>query len=267
MNGTELDKTELAYLLALVEASGVVGLTDPALFPVKTAEREATYGTGRKKLESNEWLKLAVDHTDEYDLDGILLEMVSIIADPENVVATVNRGNGKASQMVMHYLAEGIIVELSAPSAKSYSIGVIPDQKALQERVAEMLGVTGKRKAVGFSLEQDALDDIRALSNKGEQEEAKALLEATQLSGPAKNSFVAAMGKSEHGQIVVMRSEAGEIEAGRRSTLYGEDKTAWLVSRTSSDSTELEIRNGDVGGIGKLISERLKELSSGQEII
>ncbi len=263
MNGAELDKTELAYLLAMVEASEVVGITDPALFPVKSADRDATYGKGRKKLETNGWLKPSADYAGEYELDGFLLEMVSIIADPDHVVATVNNGNGKGRQMVLHYLSDETIVELSAANAKSYNIGLIPDQKALQERVAEMLGVTGKRKAVGFSLEQQALEDIGALSNNGEQEEAKALLEATQLSGPAKNSFVAAMGKSEHGQIVVMRSEAGEIEAGRRSTLYGEDKTAWLVSRTSSDSTELESRNGDVGGIGKLISERLKELSSG----
>jgi hypothetical protein len=140
---------------------------------------------------------------------------------------------------------------------------VIPDQKALQERVAEMLGVTGKRKAVHFSLEQQALEDIGALSKKGEAERAEALLKAAQLSGPAKKSFVAAMSDPEQGQIVVMRSEAGEIEAGRRSTLYGKAKTAWLISRSSSDSTEFDVRNGDVAGIGKLISERLKELSTG----
>jgi len=263
MNGAELEKTELAYLLAILEASGVVGIEDPALFPVKTPERDKTYGEGRKKLESNGWLKPSADYPDEYELDVFLLEMVAIIAAPENIVATVSNGNKKAGQMVMHYLSNGAIVELSAQNAKGYTIGVVPDQKALQARVAEMLGVAGKRKAVRFSLDQDALNDIRSLSKKGEQEEAKALLEATQLSGPAKNSFVAAMGESEHGQIVVIRPEAGEIEAGRRSTLYGADKTAWLVSRSSSDSTELEVRNGDVAGIGKLISERLKELSTG----
>ena len=267
MDGAELDRTELAYLLAVVEASGVIGLDDPELFPVSSSDRDATYGKGRKKLESNEWLKLAVDHTDEYELDGILIEMVSIIADPDRVVATVNNGNGKSRQMVLHYLAEGTIVEVSAPNSKSYHLGLIPDQRTLQERVAEMLGVTGKRKAVGFSLEQDAIDDIRALSNKGENARAEALLEATQLSGTAKKSFVAALSEQEHGQVVIMRADAGEIETGRRSTLYGEDKTAWLVSRLSADSTELEVTNGDVQSIGKLISERLKELSSRQEMI
>ncbi len=263
MNGAELDKTEFAYLLAMVEASAVVGIKDPALFPVQAAERDATYERGRKKLESHGWLKPSADYKDEYELDVFLLEMIAIIAAPKNIIATVSNSNGKARQMVMHYLSDGTIVELSAASSKSYTIGVVPDQKALQGRVAEMLGVAGKRKAVRFLLEQDALNDIRALSKKGEQEEAKTLLEAIQLSGPAKNSFVAAMGESAHGQIVVIRPEAGEIEAGRRSTLYGEDKTAWLVSRSSSDSTEFEVRNGDVAGIGKLISERLKELSTG----
>jgi len=263
MNGAELDKSELAYLLAVVEASGVVGLEDPELFPVNSSERDATYGKGRKKLESNEWLKLAADHTDEYELNGILLEMVSIIADPDHVVATINNGGGKARHMLMQYLANGNIVELSAPNAQSYQVGVIPDRKALQERVAKMLEVTGKRKAVGFSLEEQALKDIGALSKKGELERAEALLAATQLTGPAKKSFVAAMSEPEHGQIVIMRAEAGEIEAGRRSTVYGEAGAAWLVSRQSPDSAEMEVRNCDVASIGKLISERLEELSEG----
>ena len=263
MDGAELDRTELAYLLAVVEASGVVGIDDPELFPVESSERDATYGKGRKKLESNDWLKLAPDHTDEYELNGILLEMVAIIAAPEHVVATLNNGGGKARQTVMHYLANGSIVELSAPNERSYNIGAVADHKALQVRVAEMLGVTGKRKAVRFSLEEQALNDIGALSKKGEPERAEAMLATTPLTGPAKKSFVAAMSEPKRGQIVIMRAEAGEIAAGRRSTVYGEAATAWLVSRTSSDSTEMEVRNCDVSSIGKLISERLEELSEG----
>jgi len=261
MNGAELDKTEFAYLLAVVEASGVVGLEDPELFPVSSSDRDATYEKGRKKLESNDWLKLAPEHTDEYELNGILIEMVAIIAAPEHVVATMNDGGGKARQMVMHYLANGSIVELSAPNAQSYQVGALADRKALQERLAEMLEVTGKRKAVRFSLEEQTIQDIAALSKKGERERAEALLAATPLTVPAKKSFVAALSEPEHGQIVIMRANAGQIEAGRRSTVYGEASAAWLVSRSSSDSTELEVRNGDVAGIGKLISERLEELS------
>jgi hypothetical protein len=261
MNGAELDRAELAYLLAVVESSGVVGLEDPTLFPLKASERDATYGKGRKKLESNGWLTLSADHTDEYELNDILLEMVSIIADPEHAVATVNNGDGKARQLVMHYLAEQNIVEVSAPNANDYKVGVIPDQKALQERVAEMLGVTGKRKAVRFLLEEQVFNDIGALSKKGEVERAEALLEAIKLTAPAKKSFIAAMSEPEHGQIVIMRPDAGEIEAGRRSTVYGEAGKAWMVSLPSSDSTVLEVRNCDVTSIGELISEWLKELS------
>ena len=88
MDGAELTKSELAYLLAVLHATELVGVDDPSLFPTKAKARDSTYGKGRAQLEENGWLEPIPEYTDEYDLNPALLHMVAIVAAPTYVVGT-----------------------------------------------------------------------------------------------------------------------------------------------------------------------------------
>jgi hypothetical protein len=182
-------------------------------------------------------------------------------------VASVYNENGDDRQMVLHYLVEDSIVELSAPGKDIFNIGVVADSKELQTRIAELLQITAKLKATAkpkggrAMLDGEAFQDLKAFSQKGQTDRAEALLESTKLSKTNKTSLLAAMGNPERGQIVVMRPGESGIEAGRRSSVFGNDGSAWLVRRLTSESQEVEISACDAARIGALLTELTDELS------
>jgi len=261
MSGAELKTSEFAYLLATLNASAVVGLDDPALFPAKSSARDVTYGQGRKELEINGWLKPVPDHPEEYELNPALLEIVSIVAAPDFVVATTHSTGEAERQLVLHYLAGDGIVELSAPAEGIYQVGVVLDREALHERIAEMLHLTTALLAAQFTIDETVFKDIQSLSQKGRLERAEELLESAGVNGAVGESLMAAVASPASGQIVVIRPSFGQIESGRRATVFGEDDAAWLVKRTQFDAQNLEIATCDPASIGTLVTEWLDELS------
>lgn len=260
MTGAELNKRELAYLLAVVNASRVAGLDDPGLFPKKAAERDDTFSQGRQQLEDNGWLKLAEGHSDEYELNGILVEMVSMIASPDYLVVSMNGGVADQRQMVHHYLAQGNIVELSASSSGNYQVGILADEEALQNRIAEMLHVSGKRKPQRVVLESNAYKRLLKLAGE-KSDEAKSILASAKLSATNVKSLLEALSDPEKGQIVVIRPNRGEIEAGRRTSVYGEANNAWLAWRQDAESKKMAISTCNASSIGVLLDEWMQELA------
>jgi hypothetical protein len=261
MSGAELNKREFAFLLAVVNASRVAGLDDPGLFPQKAAEQEDTYGKGREQLVANGWLKLADGHTDEYELNGILVEMISVITSPEYLVVSMNGGGADQRQMVYHYLSEGNIVELSAPNSGNYQVGILPDDESLQDRIAEMLHVSGRRKPQQVELDSKAFNNLLKLAGKGEAEEAQSILDTVKLSAANAKSLLAALSDPEKGQIVMIRPNGGEIEAGRRTSVYGEADKAWLTWRQDAQSGKTAISTCNASSIGALLDEWMQELA------
>lgn len=261
MSGAELKMSEFAYLLAILNASAIVGLDDPALFPTKSSARDVTYGQGRKELEINGWLKPIPDHPEEYELNPALLAIVSVVADPDFVVASTCSTGEADHQLVLHYLAGDGIVELSVPDEGIYRVGIVLNREALHERMAKMLHLTTTQQSVQLTLDETTFRDIQTLSLKGRLERAEELLESAGVNGAVGESLLAAVASPASGQIVIIRSNFGQIESGRRATVFGEDDAAWLVKKTQYDAQDLEITTCDPATIGALATEWLDELS------
>jgi hypothetical protein len=261
MNGAELNSAEFAYLLATLHAQAVVGLDDPALFPTKSSAREKTYVQGRKDLETNGWLRPIPDHADEYELDLAVLEMVSLVADPDFALFTTFNPQDTESQLVLYYLSEDQIVELSASDADSYHLVTIPDDEALNERIKQMLHLTTRSQDAKFSMDEETLNEIQSLSQKGKMDRAQALLDSIRLKKSAKASFLTAISGEVSGQFVLVRSELGEIQSGRRALLFGEGDAAWIGYKTKPDSAKLRFSTCDGSTIDELITAWLKELT------
>ncbi len=260
MDGAELTKSEFAYLLAIVHATEVVGVDDPALFPTKAKARDSTYGEGRAQLEENGWLKPIPEYTDEYDLNPALLQMVSIVAAPTHVLGTRSGEEDEDRHWMLHYVSGDQIVELWAPTKESYILAVVPDIETLQSRLGEMLQLTEASRETEFSLEEPVLEQIRALAQKGKADQAGELLVSAGVDG-ASDSLIAALAGPASGQIFVVRPVQGAIEAGRRTDIYGIGDSAWRINRAEADSEEFEIATCDPGTIGDLVNKWIEELT------
>ena len=120
MNGAQLTSSEFAYLLASLDCGDIVGIDDPSLFPTNASVRGKTYKKGQQQLKDNGWLIPLPEQPDEFDLDAVLLEAVSIIASPEYMIASAVSTMKEDSQLVFHYVSTDDAVELSAVDKKNY---------------------------------------------------------------------------------------------------------------------------------------------------
>lgn len=259
MSGVSLSAPELAYLLTSLRATSVMGLDDPRLFPADPAERQALLGEGRRRLIVNGWLRPG-KKPGQLDLDNSLTLLAAVVADPEFVLLTVRvlPAAGQA-QVLRHYLAVGLIVEVMEAGSGQFQLGFVPDLAATAARLAELLQLGDPAPAqtpppaeapgLHFTLPESAFEALQALAGdhaataaaqaeappatgpdergNGARQQApdpahpaSALLAEHGLTGPAAADLLAALGPAAGGgQLVLGRRQGGRLVAGRRLRL------------------------------------------------
>jgi hypothetical protein len=254
MNGVELSTTELAYLLATLDCQSVVGLDDPALFPTSPSVMGKTFKNGREALEENGWIKPIKGNSEEYELDALLLEAVSVIAAPEYMAAGTFSTDSGTSELLLHYLAAETAVELSALEKKLYWVSMLENWDDVIERITLLMQLEKPGETVSAEVDQTVLDKVKTLVNKGKQADAMTTLESSNLTSDQISSLLAAIESKSRGSQVVARVEDGEIISGRRFYVYGSGSAAWMSYLSESDSTEMVIRSCSASSVGEFIN-------------
>jgi hypothetical protein len=255
MFGAELDSPEFGYMLALVDAQAIVGVDAPELFPTDDLSRDSVYSVGKRNLGEHGWLMPAKESPNEYDLNPILFEATAIIAAPEIVIATMRDAKGDEGQLVQHYVNGDEIVELSATVERKYRIGILSDKNVLFERMAELLNLAQPACSGHFVLDEQTLISIQGMCQMGKLNEAMSLMRSIDVNGAVGESFVASLGSPISGQVVVVRTQSGEIKAGRRAMIFGEGKGAWMLVRTAADSHEFKAMTCSFDSLKVLVEE------------
>ena len=261
MNGVELTRAEFGFLLATLNCSEVIGLDDTSLFPTSASVRGKTYKKGRQELETHGWITPISDRPGEFDLDAMLLEAVSIIASPNFMIATSHTAEKGQSQLVFHYLKDDDTVELSAQNEKDYRLGVLTERELMFGRVAEMMQLSPDNGAAEVRIENKAFEQITQLVHKDKLDDAEAQLGSSPLKATEVKSLISAIESHSRSGLVIVRIDSGEISAGRRFSIYGSGKTAWMTFHVDAESTEIGLRPCSEASIGKLVVEFLKEQS------
>jgi hypothetical protein len=258
-----LSPEEFAYLLAVVRAPFLVGVSDSRLFPQEGEARSSTYERGRQLLEANGWLKALPDAPGEYEFDAGLMEMVASVADPDFVIGVLHRGTDGKYVGILDYLAASLIVEITLDVRGGYRLGTVPDRTELFRRVGLILRLTTPDIWAQFDLEEGAFKQVLSFSQDGDIQHAKELLTSRQISPPAAESFLKALSDPTGGMVVSLRpGRAGTSEAGRKASVYGGYGGAWIVRKTDRDSIDLEITSCDARRLELLVTSWLEELGS-----
>ncbi len=261
MKGVELTRAEFGYLLATLNCSEVIGLEDTSLFPTSASVRGKTYKKGRQELETHGWITPISDPPDEFELDAMLLEAVSIIASPNFMIATSHTAEKDQSQLVFHYLKDDNTVELSAQNETDYRIGVLTERERLFGRVAEMMQLSPDNGTAETKLDHKAFEQIVQFVHKGKLDDAEEQLGTSPLNGAEIMSLISAIESNSRSGLVIVRIDSGEISVGRRVSIYGSGKTAWMTFHVDAQSTDIGLRPCSEASIGDFVVEFLKEHS------
>jgi len=260
MSGAELGTPEFAYLLAAVQADQVIGLESRGLFPKRASDRDSTYGQGRRDLEANGWIKKAKGHEDEFELNPILFELVSVIAFPDYVLATIRQGRSQ-SGLALHYLAEDMTVELAAIDDDRFRIGLVPDRADLWARLADMLQLGNAKTMVRARMGRPSFKKLVDAADKGKKDKAQALLDKAEGNADKASSFIEATKAPIQGHVVLVPVLDGKPGNGRRATVLGKDKSAWIVYTTGSGGKSVGLVNGSADSLNWLLADWLDDFA------
>jgi len=125
-----------------------------------------------------------------------------------------------------------------------------------------MLQLAAKAPSKHLELDGEVFEYIQSLAPKGRLEKAQARLESAGVTGKIADSILNAVCDPAQGQIVLIRTHFGEVEAGRRVRIYGEGKQAWIVRQSSPDNADVEMINCDSTSFIDLLTVLLDELTN-----
>jgi hypothetical protein len=243
MDGAKLEAAELAYLLVTVRAPGLVGVEDPRLFPESQTEKDATYAAGLKLLKEHGRLKPGPNGS--LRMDDALLYLVAVAAEPEFVIFTIRERAGGERQLVLHYLAGPAIVELAATPDGAFHLGMIADRPALARRIAEMLAINPATQPanVEFTIGGPIIGAVKGLVAEGKGEQAAATLKSFGVNGSNGDAMIRALQAPDtNGQFVITHLINGQVEDGRRASIFGKEGRAWMMNRVDSESTAVRVQ-------------------------
>ena len=242
MNAVELTVPEFAFLLATLDCTSVIGLDDPSLFPTNKSARTKLLKAGRNTLQENGWIQPVPDRSDEYELDALLLEAVSVVAAPEHMLAgTFSDGEGDP-MLVFHYYAADDIVELSAVEQKLYWLSMLEGPEDVYARIAQFMHLDASSKKGETELDVELLEQVSTLVKQGETTQAESVLSSSSFDSKSIASFLSALESGVRGSQLVVRIDAGEIASGQRFRVYGSGDSAWMTDKPDPSPAMLNVR-------------------------
>ncbi len=262
MDGITLDAAELAYLLVTVRARALVGVEDARLFPATSADKDATYARGLKLLKEHGRLKPSANGS--LRMDDVLLYLVAVAAEPEFVIFTIRDLAGSGRQLVLHYLGGPAVVELAATEDGHFRIGAIADRAALAPRIAAMLAINPATQpaAVEFTIGGPIIGAVRSLVAEGKSEQAAATLKSFGVNGSNGEAMLKAMQAPDtRGQFVVTHLINGQIEDGRRASVFGKEGRAWMMNRVDLESTAVRVQTIGPDTLTSVVEEFIRFLT------
>lgn len=241
---------QLSYLLALVNAEGLLGSDEQALFPRDIAVRESQWAQGRDQLEADRWL-VYDEEAKHYDINDQLMEIVATMADPGIVVLSKWEANLQ-QHGTAHYLTPGLIVEMTILD-REYHIYALESQAQLIERLAAAIDFpASQREAVAFVLPRQDIDQAKRNPDAG-------WLESRGLSPQAADVFAATLRQPQlYGMVTVLRTYQGKALTMRLlGIVTAAPGYGWLAKPQEGERVRYELadRQEFGGQLGALIEE------------
>ncbi len=149
MSDFTLEPAELAFLLTLVNATGIPGVDLSALFPADEGERYAFLEKGGYALANHGHMR--IENRQFHDLNPLLPLAAATLAAPEQIIHTTAFAAAGDLQAA-HYLAGPHVVEFYINPEGNYRVVVLDSVETAIRTIAHNLGVVHSGNAHVLSL-------------------------------------------------------------------------------------------------------------------
>lgn len=259
MTGVVLEASEFAYLLLTVGAEDVLGLDAPDLFPKNAEAQDQFYRQGWEQLIGNGWVTPLEERENVYEFDPILTEMVAIVGTPQLIVATSST-DGSKRQLLLHYVSDETIVELSALENNQFALGLVPELDDLTDRVAELLDVTEAKGRESLLLPTSVFERMKSFKARSFSKKLRGELSEVGLDQETIESLEGAFTGERGGEIVIASLAAGEVEHGRRAWILGSEESSWMFYSTDSEGEDIVAEPSSVKAILAWLERSINDL-------
>ncbi len=235
MNGIELDRDEFAAVVLLLSATRVFGLAE--VVPADPAAREAAFSSGLAKLRARGLV--TGDAPRQAIPDTGLMRLASIVVDPRLVIVAERAVGGGAA---LHFADDVGYVSLEGDAGAGYRLGWVDDTLLLARRDLRFLGVDPDvaSGAEGLAVAETVFSGARELARNGGAEASTAALRAAGVGEEAAARLAGALAVEAGGSVLVIRLNAGQAEAARRTwVLPGDAHGGWVAWRPTADDSAL----------------------------
>lgn len=245
LDGIVFSEAEMLALMNVVRPEDLIAIDLDALIPADKEAHEALIRTGLQQLIQRDLMSV---EGDIHVLDPELLMMIQVVAFPTIVNILIKDVPEIGQQQFTYYQADQLVVEHTMPAQDQYRFAVLPDVRALMERMAFILPAQqeASRPHFAFNLPQDGYFQVRELVLAGDLTAADLTLRSLGLAPEAAQTLLHAMADPRFsGTIAYLATEPPRVVNARNlAVLQGQD-SAWTMRPSTPSSLHLRTETED----------------------
>jgi hypothetical protein len=260
MSEVLLDRSEVIFLLHVIQARAIVGIPAETLFPSDPVEQQQLIAAGEEKLLRRGLV--LVGSNGLRMIEGTLCAMVTAIADPDLATVAIRHVAGAGQQIFLLYQSANLAVEQTFPSEGTHRLALLGSPAALLERLQVILPIRASAaKADGGVMPQNTFVEMQHLVHAGQWQRIGHLLRESGLSEWTADALLRAM---EHpdldGTVALMRCQRDSIADARNVAILCGAETAWAFHQLVPGELSIAVEPATADSVRNLLVRWRDEL-------
>jgi hypothetical protein len=253
-----LHRTELLVLLDALNTRQLVGIDSDELIPNDIDAHRALVQQGHARLQSRGGL--SVDPEGVLTLADDLANLAAVIAFPSTAAIIVRDIPGVGRQLFIH-CAKGVnLIEHTRPDAEAHRFEILPGKEGLLARWRALLPVANGGSRAAFDLSVSAFMTMKEAAERGEIEQAAAVLSAAGVAATDSAQLIQAIREPDFSaSVALVKCRDQRVIDGRNPLVLTSTSSAWLIVPDATDPSLAHIHGVDrdslIGSLESIWSE------------
>jgi hypothetical protein len=261
MDGIVLDRAEFLVLLDAVRATAVVGFDSQDLFPNQVDEHRALLSQGVAQLQQRGYLEVRSDGVRA--VDETLLQVATVVAQPQIALITVRDNPGVGSQLFLHYQNGPFVVEQTLPEPGKHRLATIPNVLGMFDRLLAIFPLQDQLSVspIAFRLRQEVFLQVKEFAEQSKSAQAYEILVQHKITPEQAQLLIDALATPRFGgNVAMLRCEKQKIIDGRNPAVVQGPQNAWIFLPDPENGSIISIVQSNAAIFKEQLVKWFKEL-------